>query len=54
MPPNIHKVSRAKERENKRQARYFKDDIEQPFDERGRRSAKFERMYGNKLKLYGK
>lgn len=53
MPPNIHKVTRAKERENRRQARYFKDDIEQPFDDRGRRNSKFERIYKDKLKLYG-
>lgn len=43
------KVSRAKERENKRQARYFADDIVQPFDEKGKRSTKFIRMYGNKI-----
>jgi len=53
MPKNPHNITRAKQRENKRQARYFSDDIEQPFDERGRRSARFERIYGNKLKLYG-
>ena len=53
MPPNIHKVTRAKARENKRQARYFKDDIEQPFDEKGKRNPRFERIYGAKLKLYG-
>lgn len=44
--------TRAKERENARQRRYHRDDIEQPFDERGRRNPKFSRIYGEKL--YGK
>jgi len=46
------KVTRAKQRENQRQQRYFRDDIVQPFDEKGRRSTKFERIYGTKI--YGK
>ena len=51
---NIHKVTRAKQRENVRQARYFKDDIEQPFDDRGRRNPKFERIYAKKIRsIYG-
>lgn len=49
---NIHKVTPAKERENKRQRRYFNEDIIQPFDDKGRRSTKFERIYGKKI--YGK
>lgn len=44
-------MSRAKERENARQRRYFRNDVEQPFDAKGRRSARFERIYGNKLKI---
>lgn len=48
------KVSRAKERENKRQRRYFNDDLIQPFDSKGRRSAKFERIYGKKIYEQGK
>lgn len=42
--------SRAKERENERQRRYFARDIVQPMDERGRRSRLFEKIYGNKVK----
>lgn len=46
-------ITRAKARENKRNARYFANDIEQPFDSKGRRNPKFERIYGNKIKTYG-
>jgi hypothetical protein len=43
------KVSKAKERENARQRRYFDEDLIQPFDEKGRRSSKFIRIYGQKV-----
>jgi len=43
------KVSRAKERENARQRKYFNDDIIQPWDDKGRRSREFEKRYGNKI-----
>lgn len=46
------KVSRAKERENARQRKYFADDIVQPWDEKGRRSREFEKRYGKQI--YGK
>jgi len=48
----FNKVTRAKERENARQRRYFNSDIIQPFDLKGKRSTKFERIYGSKI--YGK
>lgn len=42
-------MSRAKERDNARQRKYFAKDLIQPFDEKGKRSTKFIRIYGNKL-----
>ncbi len=43
------RVSRAKERENARQRKYFDEDLIQPFDEKGKRSSKFIRIYGKKV-----
>lgn len=43
------KHSKAKERENERQRRYFRDDIEQPFTRDGKRNRKFERIYGDDI-----
>ncbi len=43
------KVSRAKERENARQRKYFEEDIIQPFNEKGKRSTKFIRIYGKQV-----
>jgi len=50
--PKMHNITQAKERELARQRKYHRNDILQPFDDKGRRSSKFERVYGNKLKLH--
>jgi hypothetical protein len=47
--PYKSRVTKAKERENKRQAKYFKDDIVQPFDERGKPSRAFIKRYGTDI-----
>jgi len=43
------KISASKERENKRQRKYFANDVVQPWDEKGKRSTKFMRIYGKKV-----
>lgn len=49
MKPGTIRVTPAKERENARQRRYAAIDLIQPFDEKGRRSTKFQRIYGPRI-----
>lgn len=48
MPPKP-RTTRAKERENARQRKYWDEDILQPFDARGKPNRKFIKRYGKSV-----
>lgn len=43
------RVSAAKERANERERRYNRDDIEQPFDNLGRKNPRYVKLYGDSI-----
>ncbi len=43
------RTSRTKQRADERERRFFKDDIEQPYDNFGRKNPRFAKLYGDSI-----